>query len=363
MATRQVHFNWGIVGTGRVAAAFVHALRHCDEANLLAVASRDSERAKAFANKVGAKYAFGGVAKLLALPELDLVYIATPNHRHKDDCLQAIAAKKAILCEKPLALNAAQAKAIAEAAREAGLFCMEGLWSHFIPAVVEADQLLKNRAIGEPLFISGSFGMPTPFSRDNRFFNPDLGGGALLDRGCYPISLALRFLGDVESVSGKCVFAHTGVDSTAAGVIQFSGGPLAVIEASITAYQANNLVISGTKGRIILHEPITQPHLLSLTLCDPIDTSTTTSKVRNTKAMVRALLNNRRAFVLMNFVARALPRYIAYKGNGFVHEIEEVHRCLRNGLRESAIMPLSRSIATLEVIDAIKNGSQKHSNA
>jgi predicted dehydrogenase len=239
---------------------------------------------------------------------------------------------------------------------------MEAMWTHFIPTVVEAERLLKNGSVGRPIFLSGSFGMPTVFARENRFFNSDLGGGALLDRGCYPISLALKFLGAVESVSGACIFEETGVDTTAAGIIRFIGGRLAVIEASLVAYQSNNLVISGTKGRLILHESITRPRTLSLTLCDPIDTSTTRSRVGNAKAILRESLSKRHAFVLLNFLARDWPRYIGYKGSGYIHEIEEVHRCIRNGVRESSIVPLSLSIATLEVIDAIKCASRRRSS-
>jgi predicted dehydrogenase len=359
MANRELGFNWGILGTGRVAQDFAFALRHCDQAHLLAVASRDSERARAFAARSAADQAVDSLANLLNVPGLDIVYIATPNHRHKDDCLEALAAGKSVLCEKPLALSAAEARIIANAAQKARVFCMEGMWSHFIPAVVEADRLLKEGAIGEPSFISGSFGIPTVFHEENRFFNSALGGGALLDRGCYPISLALRFFGTVESVSGDCVFGPTGVDTTAAGVIRFSGGQLAVIEASLTAYQANNLVVSGTKGRLILHESISRPKMLSLDLCNPIDTSQTPSGVQNPKMILRDLVANRRAFVLMAFIARTLPRYIAYKGDGYIHEIEEVHRCLRGGMTESPVIPLTRSIATLEVIDAIKDCSRK----
>jgi predicted dehydrogenase len=359
MAKRELGFNWGILGTGRVAQDFAYALRHCDEAHLIAVASRDSERARAFAARTAADQAFDSFAKLLNVRELDIVYIATPNHRHKDDCLEALAAGKSVLCEKPLALNAADARIIGEAAQKARLFCMEGMWTHFIPAVLEADRLLKEGAIGEPNFISGSFGVPTVFHEENRFFNSALGGGALLDRGCYPISLALRLFGTVESVSGECVFGPTGVDTTTAGVIRFSGGRLAVIEASLTAYQANNLIVSGTKGRLILHESITRPRMLSLNLCNPIDTSPTPPDVGNAKTILRDLVAKRSAFVLMAFIARILPRHIGYESNGYVHEIEEVHRCLRGGIPESPVIPLARSIATLEVIDAIKDCSRK----
>jgi predicted dehydrogenase len=347
-------FNWGIVGTGRVAQDFSDALRYSDEARLLAVASRDGDRANAFAARAGATYSFDSYARLLELPELDIVYVATPNHRHKDDCLQAIAARKAVLCEKPLALSAAEATTIAEAGRKAGLFCMEGMWTHFIPSVVEAEKLLNNGAIGRPVFLSGSFGVPTFFSKENRFFSLTLGGGALLDRGCYPISLALRFLGSVESVSGACVFAETGVDATAAGLIRFAGGALAVIETSLVAYQSNNLVISGTKGRLVLHESITQPRMLSLAVREPVDP---TVKASGGKSLVRRILGKHGVLAWLTFLVRDRPRYIAYKGNGYVHEIEEAHRCLRSGVTESSTVPLKLSIETLKVIDAIKQSA------
>jgi predicted dehydrogenase len=344
-------FNWGIVGTGQVAHDFSEALRETDEARLLAVASRDRDRAKAFAARVGAMYSFDSYSSLLALPELDVVYVATPNHRHKDDCLQAIAARKAVVCEKPLALNAAEAAMIAEAARKANVFCMEGMWTFFIPSVVEAEKLLRQGAIGRPVFLSGSFGVPTVFSEENRFFNQALGGGALLDRGCYPISLALKFLGDVESVSGTCILAKTGVDATAVGLIRFAGGALAVIEASLVAYQSNNLVISGTMGRIVLHESITKPQMLSLAVLKPVDIA-----LRPRAGLVRRL-SRHGVLAKLKFLLRERPRYIAYKGNGYIHEIEEVHVCLRAGASESSIVPLDFSVKTLEVIDAIKKDS------
>jgi predicted dehydrogenase len=350
-------FSWGILGTGRIAQDFSNALRYSDKARLLAVASRDGERAKAFAARVGAKYAFGNYAELLDMAELDIVYIATPNHRHRDDCLQAIAARKAVLCEKPLGMNATEARAIAEAAQKAAVFCMEGLWTHFMPSVVESERLLKNGSLGKAIFLSGSFGEPTTFSAENRFFDPGMGGGALLDRGCYPISLALRFLGKVESVSGVCEYAETGVDATAAGIIKFSGGALAVIGASLLAYQANNLVISGTKGRLVLQESITQPQMLSLVLREPVDVSRKRPRIDHAKAFVRGLLGTRNSLRVSNFLARDRSRYFGYKGNGYVHEIDEVHRCLLSGVTESSIVPLSLSIGTLEVIDAIRQSA------
>jgi predicted dehydrogenase len=359
----ELPLSWGILGTGKVAQDFVQALRHCDQANLLAVASRDRRRAQEFARLSGAKRAFDNYSEMLALPDLDIIYIATPNHRHKDDCIQAIAAAKNVLCEKPLALNAAEARLISNAARSAGVFCMEGMWTHFIPAVYEAERLLKSGSIGTPVMVSGSFGLPTKFCKDSRFFNAELGGGALLDRACYPISLALRFLGRAESVAGKCLFAETGVDSTAAAVIQFAEGKIAVIEASITSYQANNLVISATAGRIVLHEPITRPHMLSLTLVDGTGTAPASSIIKTGRRAIVRFFGNRRSFSIINFVIRGLPRVIAYKGNGFVHEVEEVHRCIRMGKTESEIMPLDRSIATLEIIDAILKSAYQHAKA
>jgi predicted dehydrogenase len=306
---------------------------------------------------VGAPLSFDSYARLLELRELDIVYIATPNHRHKDDCVQAIAARKAVLCEKPLALNASEARIIAEAAGKAKVFCMEGMWTHFIPSVVEAERILRAETIGRPVSVSGSFGVPTVFAEGNRFFNLTLGGGALLDRGCYPISLALRFLGEVDSVSGACVFTKSGVDATGAGLIRFAGGAIAVIEASLVGYQSNNLVISGTNGRLVLHESITRPHMLSLAIREPADLTLSPRDEPLAKRLVRKTLGARGVLARLKFLLDQ-PRYIAYKGNGYVHEVDEVHRCLRSGRTESSTVPLKLSIDTLEVIDAIKRSAE-----
>jgi predicted dehydrogenase len=344
--------GWGIVGTGEMARQFSQALGQSGEARLVAVASRDPARAAASAAALGAVHG-GSYADLLAKPDIDVVYVATPNHRHKADCLAAFAAGKAVLCEKPLGMNAAEAREIAAAAERAGVFCMEGMWTHFIPAVVEADRLLHSGAIGTPRTMIASFGAPVAFDPANRFFSPELGGGALLDRGCYPISLALRFFGTVEAITGSSVAAETGVDASSAAILRFAGGGLALIGTSLAAYQSNDLVLSGPAGRLTLHEPITRPTSLSLDRATAIQTGAKPAG-KGVKTMLRDIVRKSRLAGLLRKLVKRTTRHVPYQGNGYVHEIREVHRCLRAGQRQSGVVPLSLSIATMDVIDTLR---------
>jgi predicted dehydrogenase len=347
--------GWGIVGTGLVAVSFAQALRRDPKARLTAVCSRDLTRAEAFAAQAGGAKAYDALSVMLAAPDLDVVYIATPNHLHREQCLAALAAGKAVLCEKPMGISASEAREIAEAARIAGVFCMEGLWTQFIPAVQEAARRVADGAIGTPRLLTASFGVPTHFDPTSRFFDPAQGGGALLDRGCYPISLALRFMGKtLETLEGTIVRASTGVDETAVAILRFPNGGVAQIAASLSVGLTNELVIAGTEGRIQLHNPITRPTRLSFSRSkavgepgDPIKGGGGRSKLRDW-AQDNPLVS-RAHWALAN-----APKVYPLGGNGYNHEIAEVHRRLEAGETESPIAPLSLTIATLEVIDALR---------
>jgi len=345
---------WGVVGTGLVAAAFAAALRRDGEARLVAVASRDIGRARAFAEGAGAAHAFADLSEMLALPDLDVVYIATPNQMHRAQCLAAIAAGKAVLCEKPMGVTAAEAREVGEAAQAAGVFCMEGLWTQFIPAVAEAARLVADGAIGAPQVMTASFGVPTYFDPASRFFDPDQGGGALLDRGCYPISLALRLMGEADGVDGTVLRAPTGVDETAVATIRFRSGGVAQIAASLVVSLSNDLHIAGPLGAIRLHNPITRPTRLSLTKAKTIGRPGEPATGGGLRSKLRDLAQDSRAFNLLQHAVMGAPRFYPLRGNGYGHEIAEVQRRLRSGETESPIVPISLTVATLRIIDALR---------
>ncbi len=331
--------GWGIVGTGQMAAAMARVLGAREDARVVAVASREQARAEAFAAAHGIARGCAGIGALLALPEVQVCYIATPPAQHHADCLQALAAGRHVLCEKPLAVSAAQAREIAAAAAQAGRFCMEALWTQFLPAVAEAERRLAAGAIGTPLHLAASFGLPTD-AADAVFA---AGHGALLDRGCYLISLALRLLGMPVDMQGCVTRAASGVDTAASLVLRFESGATAALSCSLTAYLGNDMVIGGSAGRLTLQEPVMQPALLTLARARPGGGGAPGMKQRLA-----------RRIPLLGLLARLRQtQAVRFEGDGYGHQIDEVQRCVAAGRMQSAVMPLSRSVAVLEIIDRL----------
>ena len=172
----QRAIRWGILGTGHAARHFAEGLRELAGASLVAVASRTPGRAREFAARAGMPRSHDGYEGVARDPEVDVVYVASPNDRHRGDCLLCLDAGKPVLCEKPFALNAAEAEEIATAARERGLFCMEAMWMRFLPLVRELDVLLE--AIGEVRLLEARLGHLHPFDPSSRLFQNEAGGGA-----------------------------------------------------------------------------------------------------------------------------------------------------------------------------------------
>ena len=223
-------------------------------ARLAAVASRAPERAAGFGVGIAAD-----AAALAALPGVDIVYVATPHHRHEADALAVIAGGKPVLCEKPLATDAAGAARIAAAARDAGVFAMEGMWSLCLPVYREAFAEIAAGAIGEVREVAGSFGVPEPYDPASRFWDGAQGGGALLDRGVYLVALALALLDRPRLVQADVRRAPSGVDAAASFVLADAAGRRGVFSASLDSLAANQLVIQGSAGRCLFLEPVPCP--------------------------------------------------------------------------------------------------------
>ncbi len=353
MTTRTI--RWGIIGLGRIAATFADALAGTPGNILGAVCSRDLDKAKRFAAAAGGEaLGFFDIGMMLKTGKIDAVYVASPNTVHKAHALEAIAAGKAVLCEKPLAGSAADAQDIADAAQAAGVFCMEAMWTRFLPAIVEARRLVTEGVLGEIREFHGDLSYHQPFRPDSRFYDPVLGGGALLDLGVYPLSLAMLFMGHPVSWTASGVLAPTGVEARAAITLAFAKGT-ATLSCALDNEGANEALIVGTEGRIRLHRPLNSPSSLTLTrggamrpemdpeapVAWPGGASTGISQ--SLRAAVRPF-NPRNNRVIVK----------PYRGNGLGHQIEEVSRCLLAGLTESPAMPLSDSVAALRVIDDLR---------
>jgi len=349
--------RWGILGTGAVASEFAIALRRLPDAELAAVGSRDPARAAAFAGARGVARAHGSYEDLVADAGVDVVYVATPNSRHREDCLLALGAGRAVLCEKPFATSAREAREVVALARAKGLFCMEGLWTRCFPIVERAEALVRGAAIGEPLALQADFGVAFS-SRDHRVFRPELGGGALLDLGVYLVALSRSFLGPPLEATADVMVGPTGVDEQVSVLLRHAGGRQSLLFASIRSETAAGAVVLGSTGRLRIHPPFYRPHRVSIEAFAARATARTGAPPGAPppawKARVRPLYQ--RFEGLLAPIARrpALEIFEPVEGNGYQHEAAEVGRCLRAGALESPRIPLDETIAVLETLDTLR---------
>ena len=200
--------RWGIIGPGKIAARFARSMTVVDDGRIVAVASRSAERAGAFADEFDIAGRYDDVRALVDDPDVDAVYVATPHSRHEADTVRCLEAGKHVLCEKPIALNAAQAGRMIAAAEAGGRFLMEAVWSRFLPSYRALVDLVSGGRIGTPMQVDADFGFRVPVDPAHRLFDPHQGGGALLDLGIYPLQLCTLVLGPVEHVAAAAVLAR-----------------------------------------------------------------------------------------------------------------------------------------------------------
>ncbi len=311
--------RWGVVGPGSIARQFADGMRLVDDGVIGAVASRSMDRADAYADEFGIARRYADPRALADDPEVDVVYVATPHARHHPDAMLFLEAGKHVLCEKPLALNASQATAMVDAARDAGVFLMEALWSRFLPGYGVVADLLDRGRIGAPLLVEADFGFRRDVDPGHRLFDPVLGGGALLDLGIYPVQLATLVLGPPERVTADGHVGETGVDESVVAVLGYPAGRTALVKASIRIPMACTARIAGTAGTISIPAFMHRPTCIDLARegrVERIDAS--------------------------------------YEGEGLRFQVHEVHRCLAEGRTESTVVPLDESVAIATVLDAVR---------
>jgi predicted dehydrogenase len=313
-------WKWGILGTGNIANRMAEALQSVPEAQMVAVASRTQARADAFGEKWSIPRRYGSYGDLVEDKGVDVVYIASPHSEHAKDMILCLEAGKHVLCEKAFTLNAPQAAACISLAREKRLFLMEAMWMRFFPAMAQVRKWVETGLLGDVRLVQADFCFQMPYDPEHRLYNPLLGGGALLDLGIYPLSLATMVLGLPEEVSGTAHLSDTGVDELDTFTLTYDRGATAALSCSIRIYRPRIAYIVGTKGYAKIHEIFFRPERLTLALNDKEPETT------------------------------AFP----YKGNGFVHEVEEVHKCLDENRLESAIMPLDETLALMKLMDGLR---------
>jgi predicted dehydrogenase len=219
--------RWGILGPGNIAHAFATALREGTRQEVVAVGSRSAQRARDFADEFGVPTAYGTYAELVADPDVDVVYVASPHSEHRDHALLALEAGKAVLVEKAFTRNAAEAREVLDAATERGLFAMEAMWSRFLPHMDVVRQAVESGLLGDVLTVMADHGQLLHPDGPERLSSPHLAGGSLLDLGVYPLSFTSMVLGPFASVTAVGHLTDQGVDAQLGVTVTSAAGPSA----------------------------------------------------------------------------------------------------------------------------------------
>ncbi len=262
--TGEPSLRWGVVGPGWIAGEFANALRAHTSQRLVAVASRSAERAASFAADHGIGLAFDSTERLVNHPEVDAVYVATPQSEHLAVGLAAIAAGKHVLIEKPIAVSAAEARTLAEAARVAGVLLMEAMWSRYQPQASVIRRLLSDGVFGEVRSVLADHGQAIPADPWHRLYRPELGGGALLDLGIYPVQFASMVLGAPSSVVAVGGMTATGVDAYSTLVLTHRGGAQSTLYTSLLERTPTTATIAGTEAALTVDGPFHIPNSFTL---------------------------------------------------------------------------------------------------
>jgi predicted dehydrogenase len=256
--------RWGIIGTG-IAGKFVHAIHAHTTQRAVAVTARDAAKTQAFADEHGIDAVYSSLDELLADPAIDVVYVATPHPLHREQALAAIAAGKHVLIEKPIAMSAAEAREITDAGRAAGVLVAEAMWTRYLPQADVIRQVLASGVLGEVQLVRADFGFPMPMLPEHRLWNPELGGGAMLDAGVYPVSFASSVIGAPATIDAIGVVAETGVDASANILLSTQAGPQAVLSTTLLASMPVQATIHGSTGRLDVLSPFFGPTGITVT--------------------------------------------------------------------------------------------------
>jgi predicted dehydrogenase len=311
--------RWGVIGTGGIAAAFTEDLDLTDSGEVVAVGSRTAAAADRFGDELGVPRRHDSYAALVADPDVDAVYVATPHPMHHPAALLALRAGKPTLVEKPFTLTAAQARELVETARAGGVFLMEAMWTRFLPHVQAIRELLGAGALGRLVTVIADHGQWFAEDARHRLFAPELGGGALLDLGIYPVSFASLVLGTPDRVVALADRAFTGVDAQTSVVLGHPGGAHAVITCTLAAKTPTTATIAGTDGRIEIEHRFYGPA----------------------------------AFTVYPRGGEPRRHEFPHEGRGLRHQADEVARCVAAGQTESPLLPLAETVSIMQTMDAI----------
>lgn len=312
--------KWGIVGAGNIAHSFSKDLALVIGGELTAVASRDLDKARSFANEYGAPNAFGSYEELFTSDTVDVIYIATPHTTHAELSIAAMKAGKNVLCEKPVGVNKGEVEAMIKVAKENNVFFMEALWTRFNPTIKKVKELVDNGTIGDIGYLHADFAFYALDRDENgRLLNPALAGGSLLDIGIYPIFLSYLMLGIPKDIKATANFYKTGVEVQISMIFNYEKAQ-AILYSGLNSNSEMKAEIAGSKGSIFVHP---RWH----------ETSGYTLEINGDSSVVE----------------------VGKVGKGYTYEIEEVHKCLNAGKTESDLWSHQNSRDLIEIMDTVRS--------
>jgi predicted dehydrogenase len=315
--------RWGIISTGGIASTFAADLAHTDSGSAVAVGSRRAASAEAFGERFGIPNRHDTYNALVEDPEVDAVYVGTPHPLHHEDALLALRAGKHVLVEKPFTMNAAEAEELVREARQRGLFLMEAMWARFLPHMREIRRLLADGVLGEIVTVTADHSQWFVQDASHRLFAPELGGGALLDLGIYPVSFAHMVLGTPDRVVALADPAFTGVDAQTSILLGYESGAHAALTCTLRALGPTRAAIVGTEGRIEIDGAFYQPT----------------------------------SFSLIPREGEPQRMFDPPAEGGLRHEADEVARCIEAGELESPEMPLDETVSIMRTMDAVSRAT------
>ncbi len=316
---RNNKIKWGIIGCGNIANKFCQDLALVENAEITAVASRNIEKSQDFAQKHKAKIAYGSYVELFTDPEIDIVYIATPHISHVELSIQALENGKHVLCEKPLAINAKDARQIFEVSKRTNCFFMEAMWTRFNPSFIEIKKRIDHNELGQIKYINADFSFKSDKPLDGRVMNLELGGGTILDIGIYPAFLAYMFLGKPNHILATSIFhPETQCDIQTSMIFEYESAQ-AILYSSFASKSELSARISGTLAQIHINDPWHAAKSFDL-------------------------IKNDQNRIIENPV----------NGLGYSYEIEECHKCLIANQIESKLWSHQNSLDLITILDEVR---------